>query len=175
MKEIDSQEWQPDFAIDALRLPAGIAIQTGPSFPIVDLRGQRGAEGAPAFDMLIPQDAEPIPEDLRQMVGEWLAIHAEGLADEEREPATAAEEVEIVDVAQLEAEKAARRRASKREAQRRWRKNHPEKHREQVRAWKEKPANRARAAEYARTYRQRQKIEQADDGPSPVDSIGVGE
>jgi hypothetical protein len=99
-----------------------IGIQTGPSYPVVDLHGLQGAGGAPAFDILMPIGGE-LPDDLQHTLRELLAIHAERLVDEGRQQRGDSGETEIVDVAKLEAEQRERRerkRARDRERRRQW-------------------------------------------------------
>lgn len=86
-------------------------------------------------------------------------------------PEGAPPEIEIVDIATLEEERRERRRRQNREAQRRWRKNHPEAAYQRTQQWRQKPDVRARAAAYARAYRQRQNDERS---PS-IDVGGVEE
>ena len=133
-----------------------IGIQSGPSYPIVDLRALGGAGGAPSFDVLMPVGAE-LPDDLQETVRDWLAIHAERLAAEEHARRGEATETDIVDIATLEAEQQERRRVQSREAQRRWRKKHAQASHRRKQQWRQKPEVKQREAAYSRAYRKRRK------------------
>jgi hypothetical protein len=116
-----------------------------------------------------------MPEDLQETFGQVLQVHERRITKEDRdqtaeqpEPA----EIEVVDVASMEAEQ--RRTQQNRDAQRRWRQNHPETHRENVRKWKQKPDVKARQAAAARE-RYRKKKQDAASTPPPIDETSLAE
>ena len=109
------------------------------------------------------------PEPPSPVVDVYPDASAE-FGDSQSEPVAPVEPVEIVDIAQLEELKRERKRAWTREAQRRWRKNHPEKHKEANKKWRQKPEVKARLAAYHREWYLRKKEEALSVTHHPIDN-----
>lgn len=103
----------------------------------------------------IPPSWTPTTEPVdRSGHGVGSHLHADAEQGLTAEPPPAAE---IVDVAALEEQKRERRRQQLREAQRRWRENHPDEYKQQQQAYRHSPQGREHSRVASRRWYWRQK------------------